>query len=289
VTGGYFDKIGCLMMLWGILRKLGSLAIYANNSVTQHAKLQKTKFLKCSAMRNLIGSKDGFGIEYEIHPGDYGLMGNMRLWFGGRYVGSFDDVNILSVTSSYLGGLKMENGCHFINEAASDVYDLISDQLETIPDSYGYVCFNGAGFDDFIVYGYACDDKFYFVWKLVDSPAFEHPGYPKDVQSADVSIDEFRRVVAEYERIIDIEGGKRPDVKARKEKYGNGRSQHIFIDSSGKEVNPFIAFYMGGYPLKVNHYNTDIPDDILAQAKAKFGEIEALLTPYIHTPTTKEH
>jgi hypothetical protein len=171
-------------------------------------------------MANLIGSKDSFGIEYEIHPeespGSPYIMGNTKLWLQGKYIGSFDDVHMLPITVGSLEGLdsEMANGCQFVGEEASRIYDLI----ESLPDSerYHYCLPLGEGFDDFLVYCYACNDRLYFVWKLYDKPFFEHPDYPEGVQSADVSADEFRRVVAEYARIIDIVGEERPGVKARK-------------------------------------------------------------------------
>jgi hypothetical protein len=40
--------------------------------------------------------------------------------------------------------------------------------------------------------------------------------------------------------------------------------------------------------MKSNRHNTNLPDEVLAQISQKIGEIEALLSPYTHTLTSKE-
>ncbi|MDR2207758.1 MAG: hypothetical protein LBE22_02125, partial [Azoarcus sp.] len=42
-----------------------------------------------------------------------------------------------------------------------------------------------------------------FVWKLSDKPNLNYPDYPKEVQSAVISVDEYREVVAEFVRVIE--------------------------------------------------------------------------------------
>jgi hypothetical protein len=166
-------------------------------------------------MRNLIGSKARFGIEYEIHPGDSHILGNMRLWLEGQYNGSFEDVTMLASVAFLLedSDRRMPDGRIFANEAADQVYG----RIDALPDGNGhaYVCLSGEGFDDFITYGYTRDDKIHFVWKLCDEPSFEHPGYPEGVQSATVSVDEFRSVVAEFAAAIELAGKERPKYQAR--------------------------------------------------------------------------
>lgn len=158
-------------------------------------------------MRTLIGDKGGFGIEYEIQSSDSHVMGNMRLWLGGKYVGAFDDVNILSVALFQLEGVdsKRIDGCEFVDEAAGKVYEII--ESGDIPDNRRYLLMPGEAFDDFSIYWYACNGNLYFVWKLIDNPFFEYPDYPRGIQSAQVSIDEFLRIVAEFRKTISIASG----------------------------------------------------------------------------------
>jgi hypothetical protein len=44
---------------------------------------------------NLIGQKTSFGFEYDIQSRNSHVMGNMRLWIEGKYIGAYDDVNIM--------------------------------------------------------------------------------------------------------------------------------------------------------------------------------------------------
>lgn len=160
-------------------------------------------------MRNLIGSKESFGIEYEIQPGEHDVFGNMRLWIEGKYIGTFEDENILSVALGHfdLTSLDKFDGCQFSNKKPGEIYELI--ESYAVPGS-GYCHFMpGEAFDDFIIYRYACNGNLHFVWRLCDRPFFKHPGYPKGIQSAVVSIDEFRTVVAEYKKIIASEESSR--------------------------------------------------------------------------------
>jgi len=153
-------------------------------------------------MRNLIGDKSSFGIEYEIVPSNPRL-GYMRLWLEGKYIGEIEDIHVLSAS---LYQLEIDptsiEGCQFINESPEKIYELMC--LTSTTDTYKYVCSPGEAFDDFRIYWYTCNGKLYFVWGLVDEPFFEYPGYPRGVQSAMVPVDEFQRIVAEVTKIIDI-------------------------------------------------------------------------------------
>jgi len=47
-------------------------------------------------MRTVIGDKNRFAIEYEIQSRKVCVMGTMRLWIEGIFIGAIQDVNILS-------------------------------------------------------------------------------------------------------------------------------------------------------------------------------------------------
>lgn len=153
-------------------------------------------------MCNLIGEKNSFGFEYNIQSRNSHVMGNTRLWIDGKYIGAFDDVNILSAILYQFEGLELKNtdGCKFTNKTVYEIYESINS--ETVPDSYRYHFSPGPAFDDFLIVTYVCNGKIFFIWKLVDNPFFEYPDYPEDIQSAWVSVDEFRKVVAEFKSII---------------------------------------------------------------------------------------
>ena len=156
-------------------------------------------------MRNLIGDKNSFGLEYEIQSVYYNesggpyIMGHARLWFEGKYIGAFEDVDMLGVLLCQLKWRDNLEECQFSNMVADEIYELMVS--EDVPD----VCplAPGPPFDDFVTFWYICNGKFHFIWKLVDEPFFQYPDYPKDVQTAEVSVEEYRRVVAEFGEIIE--------------------------------------------------------------------------------------
>jgi len=60
----------------------------------------------------------------------------------------------------------------------------------------------GEAFDDFSIILYACNGNFNFIWKLHEDPFFEYPDYPEGIQSAQVCINEYQTIVAEFKKII---------------------------------------------------------------------------------------
>lgn len=153
-------------------------------------------------MSNLIGKKSSFGFEYNIRSRHHHIMGNMRLWIEGKYIGAFDDLNILSAIFLQFEGLELKNidGYKFLGKKDEEIYyELVDDHSL---DNWRYNFSPGESFDDFIILTYICDDRITFIWKLVDNPYFEYSDYPKDIQSAQVSVDEFQKVVMEFKKIL---------------------------------------------------------------------------------------
>ena len=183
-------------------------------------------------MRNLIGDKNSFGIEYEIQSVDYYesgkpyVMGHMRLWLEGKYIGAIEDVDMIDAAWWVLEGGGRRKECQFSNMVAGEIYELkITDGLSGV-----YSCQPGPSFDDFVILQYVCNGKIYFIWKLEDKPFSQYQDYPRDVQSAVVSVEEYRRVVAELGEIIETiykqeerEGRYAPDIQAldNREKRGD--------------------------------------------------------------------
>jgi len=157
-------------------------------------------------MRNLIGDKNSFGIEYEIQSIEYYIgtskpyvLGHVRLWLEGKYIGAYEDIDILGVASWALEGGESMKECQFLNMTAENIYELMI--TEGIPGVCH--CDLGPPTDDFVTLFYVYNGKVHFVWKIVDEPCFQYPDYPKDVQSAAVSVEEYRRVVSEFVRIVE--------------------------------------------------------------------------------------
>jgi hypothetical protein len=153
-------------------------------------------------MRKVIGNKKLFAIEYEIQPGVSHVMGNVRLWLEGVYIGAIEDVNILSAILCQLEVPRPEihENCGFVDKDADDVYELVyvNDVLENARHSFT----PGEAFDDFSIVVFSCDGYFYFVWKLEDNAYFSYPDYPEGVQSGRVSISEYYETVSEFSKVL---------------------------------------------------------------------------------------
>lgn len=153
-------------------------------------------------MTCLIGEKEVFGIEYEISSKDRFVMGRMRVWIEGNYLGAFDDLDMLGSAQLQFKDLDSTSpdGCEFVGKSPERICDLID--AKSPEDRWRYVFSPGPSFDDFFIIVYTCNDVIYFVWKLEDQPFFDYPGYPKDVQSAKVPAGSYRKVVAAFGRVI---------------------------------------------------------------------------------------
>lgn len=153
-------------------------------------------------MRTVIGDKRCFAIEYEILPSVSHVMGNMRLWLQGIFIGAIEDVNILSAILRQLKSLSPEwrENSAFFDKAADYIYDFV--WSEDIQDNINYCFTPGEAFDDFSIVVFSYNGYFYFIWRLNDNPYFTYPDYPKDIQSARVSISDYRKIVIDFEKII---------------------------------------------------------------------------------------
>jgi hypothetical protein len=153
-------------------------------------------------MRTVIGDKRCFAIEYEIQPSISHVMGSMRLWLEGMFIGAIEDVNVLSAILYQLEGLSPETheNSTFIDKSASDIHELV--YSEDALDNVNY-CFTPNGVcDDFSIVVFSHNGYFYFIWRLNDNPFFTYPDYPKDIQSARVSIDKYQKIVMDFEKVI---------------------------------------------------------------------------------------
>lgn len=155
----------------------------------------------------IIGDKMRFAIEYEIQKGGRYVMGRLRLWLSGQYIGAYDDIAMLSAILFQMEGVEITKleGCEFLKETANRIYDLIESNVAF--DSRRHLLMLGESFDDFSIYWFYCKGNLHFVWKLTDSPVFAYPDYPKGVQYAQISVEEFIMVVSELRKVINLAKG----------------------------------------------------------------------------------
>ena len=160
-------------------------------------------------MRYLIGKKENFAIEFNIQSERYNrhLFGGIRLWLNGKYLGAYQDINILSVTWYQLELLTKDTNIEnndFAKKSDKEVFDFIKsgDNLE---GGRYFLCL-GEGFDDFSVVVYRFNDMIKFIWKLYDDrpfSSFQYEDYPHSIQSAEIEINEFHKIVTEFKTKLD--------------------------------------------------------------------------------------
>lgn len=148
-----------------------------------------------------VGNKNNFAIEFRIRTERYSndLFGWLRFWLGGKYVGAYDNLCILSVTLHALEQfIKKDIETEDFNGLSKqDIYQFI--KFEDIP-GLGKYWFTPGGdsFDDFSIIVYSHHEMYNFIWKLYEDPFFEYKDYPKGFQFAKVSIDDFKEVVKDF-------------------------------------------------------------------------------------------
>lgn len=154
----------------------------------------------------LIGDKNCFGIEYAIQSRNSHTMGNLRMWLGGMYIGAIDDVNILTSILFELEGLDPQtiDGSVFSGMASDVIYESVKSESDSNCDKYYFT--PGEGFDDFSIVAYTSNGTFNFIWKLHDDPYFEYPDYPEGIQSAQVSVNEFQKIVMKFKEVLSKDG-----------------------------------------------------------------------------------
>lgn len=153
-------------------------------------------------MRVIIGDRKCFAVEYEIQPSVSHVMGNIRLWLQGVFIGSIEDINILSSILCQLKSLSPQwrENSTFFDKTADYIYDLV--WSEDGQDNINYCFTPGEAFDDFSIVVFSHNGYFYFIWRLNDNPYFTYPDYPKDTQSARVSISNYRKIIRDLEKVI---------------------------------------------------------------------------------------
>ena len=113
-------------------------------------------------MTEIVGNKNVFGFEYNIQDSSPYLMGNIRVWIKGRFIGCFEDTNILPTIINQFDNLETFNsdGCKFNKMDINDVFKILSNPKA---NNYRYFFSPGEAFDDFIIITYACNNEIIFL------------------------------------------------------------------------------------------------------------------------------
>lgn len=152
------------------------------------------------AVKNIIGNKNIFAIEYEIESTLPNIMGKACIWIDGNYIGAYDDSHILTGTLYHLERISPTsvNGEQFNGMNSENVYEVIKNHKD------GYFLNLGESFDDFSVIVYFSEGKFNFIWELLDAPFYNYPGYPEGLLSSRVSESYYTEVLKKLKKELMI-------------------------------------------------------------------------------------
>ncbi|MGD9368243.1 MAG: hypothetical protein PVH87_21260 [Desulfobacteraceae bacterium] len=153
-------------------------------------------------MKKLIGKKSEFAIEYAIKTRVPYLMGNLRLWLGGMYVGYFNEDIMLSSAQHILmhlrGRINELNNEVFTTKKVEEIYNLVySGKI----DNGKYLLNLGDSFDDFSFFVFLRGNQINFVWKLHKEPFFDYPNYKNNINHKEIDISVFSEIVKSFQSI----------------------------------------------------------------------------------------
>lgn len=151
----------------------------------------------------IIGNSDRFAIEFKVDPErpTNNLFGWLKLWFGGNYVGAYENICMPSITLHALEEFTKINleTSNFEKLSIDAIYCSIkSGEL----DEYWFAP-GGDSFDDFSIVVYSHNGFYKFIWKIIENPFFEYNNYPDGFLSAEVNIEEFKRVIKDFKKLLD--------------------------------------------------------------------------------------
>jgi len=153
-------------------------------------------------MSTLIGNKNNFAIEYSIVQLLPHLMGNIRLWIGGYYVGYYDSPIILGTAASELDTIRQSYGEMTIenikNIDPKDIEKSIySDESDEINQNMRSLMLADST-DDFLLYLYEDGDQLVFFWKLLEDHDLDYPNYDYELHTFPVSKYVYDKIVKEF-------------------------------------------------------------------------------------------
>ena len=155
-------------------------------------------------MTQIVGDIDIFAIEFDVQSRSTKLMGMVRIWLSGKYLGAIEDINILTVTLHQLERVFYSKlyDKHLGELNPKDAYCLIKE--DRVEGAGKHFLSLGESFDDFSVVLYGCDENLIFVWKLNEDHFFDYPGYPAGIQYALVPIDCFAKTVEKFKKRLPL-------------------------------------------------------------------------------------
>ena len=155
------------------------------------------------SLKMIIGNKDSVAVELEVSNRGQYVMGFVRMWLNGRFLGSIEEEEMLS---SYVHSLEWIGRMEEIGAGELDFGDAAAEfAWIQNDDSIHDRCLAGLGesTDDFLIRAYRKGDRLRFMWRLLDQPFHSYPGYGNELRCADIRREEFLELVKVVRAEID--------------------------------------------------------------------------------------
>lgn len=149
-------------------------------------------------MKDLIGSRESLGLEFERANCDSPRMGKATIWLEGHALGNPDEEVILGTFFHSIVSLadRIENSEY--NETFAE-QRIESNLLEFISDfstGAAHSLTPGESFDDFLIYAFLDGNSVVFVWKLFSDASRSYDGIiPEKQYIASITENQFHEVV----------------------------------------------------------------------------------------------
>ena len=174
----------------------------------------------------LIGSKEIFGIEFEITriSKKKTLYGKAVLWLDNKYIGCYDESRMINVFNNTLLAKWLSD--RNISDTLSLLELIKSKKLEVLQEKEcgSYVLEMGESFHDFKIAIVHNTDKVVFWWKLERKNSEKYTDYPEEVQIGVIDKNIFNTVVEEYLTEIDNMIGA---FKLKRQQYQQGKQMKV--------------------------------------------------------------
>lgn len=154
-------------------------------------------------MKNLIGDKNSFAIEYVINKVHPHIFGNVLIWLGGNYIGLLDEeVMLNSSLGSLIDLISEERMSKYLNidihsRSKDDLFTMLQQNSDDLKDNAIFSLDEST--DDFCIFVVKYSNTLRFLWALNDEPYGVYNSYPEGVLSVDIDVDVIKSVIEKFE------------------------------------------------------------------------------------------
>lgn len=157
-----------------------------------------------------IGKKDRFGIEYALIPSKLALLGSVRVWFNGLWIGDNQYTFLIGSLCERLNSLRG------VRRTRSSLLYADDSEVPTFQHLHGRSSWSfGEAFDDFsfVYYAVAKTERLHWVWRSHEEIRQRYPDYPAGLHRESVDFAEYDDVLGEFLRRVNVPDDVEPGIR----------------------------------------------------------------------------